>query len=269
MYVQRLSGARHHRDRGARARARRGQRRRLALPRRRRSVPADRGRRRTRVHARGRIRPPRHDRRAAGALSAPTDAREQLRQRCFASRPSASRTAPPSASVVDGCPPRLPLAVEEIQRELDRRRPGQSAITTQRREADQVEILSGHARGADARHADRDAGPQPGHALRGLRGDADEVPPLARRLHLRGEVRHPRLAGRRPRQRARDHRAGRGRRGRAQGAGRRGRRARVDIVAWVERVPDIEAAVDPATVTRDAVDANIVALPRRGDGRAR
>src|SRR5436190_18708644 len=45
--------------------------------------------------------------------------------------------------VIDGCPPRLPLTIEEIQRELDRRRPGQSAITTQRREADQVEILSG------------------------------------------------------------------------------------------------------------------------------
>ena len=45
--------------------------------------------------------------------------------------------------IIDGCPPRLPVTVEEIQRELDRRRPGQSAITTQRREADQVEILSG------------------------------------------------------------------------------------------------------------------------------
>src|SRR5919201_1826869 len=45
--------------------------------------------------------------------------------------------------VIDGCPPRLPVTVEEIQSDLDRRRPGQSAITTQRREADQVEILSG------------------------------------------------------------------------------------------------------------------------------
>jgi chorismate synthase len=45
--------------------------------------------------------------------------------------------------VVDGCPPLLPLAVEEIQRDLDRRRPGQSRFTTQRQEADQVKILSG------------------------------------------------------------------------------------------------------------------------------
>jgi len=45
--------------------------------------------------------------------------------------------------VVDGCPPLLPLAVEEIQAGLDRRRPGQSDITTPRNEADRVEILSG------------------------------------------------------------------------------------------------------------------------------
>jgi chorismate synthase len=45
--------------------------------------------------------------------------------------------------VVDGCPPRLPLSEEEIQRELNRRRPGQSRLTTQRKESDQVEILSG------------------------------------------------------------------------------------------------------------------------------
>ena len=45
--------------------------------------------------------------------------------------------------VVDGCPPRLPLAVEEIQAELDRRRPGQSDISSQRREGDRAEILSG------------------------------------------------------------------------------------------------------------------------------
>ena len=45
--------------------------------------------------------------------------------------------------VVDGCPPGLPLAVEEIQKELDRRRPGQSEISSQRREGDRAEILSG------------------------------------------------------------------------------------------------------------------------------
>src|SRR5262245_58419466 len=45
--------------------------------------------------------------------------------------------------VIDGCPPNLELSAAEIQYELDRRRPGQSMITTQRKEEDQCEILSG------------------------------------------------------------------------------------------------------------------------------
>ena len=50
---------------------------------------------------------------------------------------------PAIGCVVDGCPPGIPLTSEEIQTYLDRRRPGQSRYTTQRREPDQVEILSG------------------------------------------------------------------------------------------------------------------------------
>ncbi len=45
--------------------------------------------------------------------------------------------------MVDGCPPRIPLAEADIQPWLDRRRPGQSKFTTQRQEPDQVRILSG------------------------------------------------------------------------------------------------------------------------------
>lgn len=45
--------------------------------------------------------------------------------------------------IVDGCPPRLPLTLDEVQRDLDRRRPGQSRLVTQRDETDTVEILSG------------------------------------------------------------------------------------------------------------------------------
>jgi chorismate synthase len=45
--------------------------------------------------------------------------------------------------VVDGCPPLIPLEPADIQRDLDRRRPGQSRYTTQRQEADAVKILSG------------------------------------------------------------------------------------------------------------------------------
>lgn len=45
--------------------------------------------------------------------------------------------------VIDGCPPMLDISAEMIQRDLDRRRPGQSRFTTQRKEADAVKILSG------------------------------------------------------------------------------------------------------------------------------
>ena len=45
--------------------------------------------------------------------------------------------------VIDGCPPRLPLSLDDIQPDLQRRRPGQSKITTPRDEEDKVEILSG------------------------------------------------------------------------------------------------------------------------------
>src|SRR5580692_7127378 len=45
--------------------------------------------------------------------------------------------------VIDGCPPKIGISEQDIQVELDRRRPGQSEIVTQRKEADQCEILSG------------------------------------------------------------------------------------------------------------------------------
>jgi len=50
---------------------------------------------------------------------------------------------PAIGCVVDGCPPRIPLTEADIQPYLDKRRPGQSRFTTQRREPDQVKILSG------------------------------------------------------------------------------------------------------------------------------
>ena len=49
--------------------------------------------------------------------------------------------------VVDGCPPGLEISEEEIQKELDRRKPGQSAITSPRKEADKIRILSGYFEG--------------------------------------------------------------------------------------------------------------------------
>ena len=45
--------------------------------------------------------------------------------------------------IIDGCPPGLTLSTADIQPDMDRRRPGQSRVTTQRREADEVDIVSG------------------------------------------------------------------------------------------------------------------------------
>ena len=157
--------------------------------------------------------------------------------------------------IIDGCPPRLPLAVEEIQLELDRRRPGQSAITTQRREADQVEILSGMHEGLTL-----------GTPLAMLvhnqdmrSGDYDEMKTKFRPSHA--DYTYKAKYGIRAWQ-------GGGRASARETIGRvaagvvaRKVLAGVDIVAWVERVADIEANVDAATVTRAAVDANIVRCP--------
>ena len=50
---------------------------------------------------------------------------------------------PALGCVVDGCPPRLALSPDDLAADLSRRRPGQSDLTTQRREPDRARILSG------------------------------------------------------------------------------------------------------------------------------
>ncbi len=160
--------------------------------------------------------------------------------------------------VVDGCPPRLPVTTAEIQQELDRRRPGQSAITTQRRELDEVEILSGVHEGLTlgtpiamlVRNSD----------TRG--GDYEEMRTKFRPSHadfttkIKYGIRAWQGGGRA---------SARETVGRV-AAGVLARKAlaaagSIDIVAWVQRVQDLEVEVDPGTVTRDAVEANIVRCP--------
>ena len=50
---------------------------------------------------------------------------------------------PAIGCIVDGCPPNIPISESEIQKDMDKRRPGQSKFTTQRKESDKVSILSG------------------------------------------------------------------------------------------------------------------------------
>ena len=97
---------------------------------------------------------------------------------------------PAIGCVVDGCPPGIPLTEADIQAYLDKRRPGQSRFTTQRREPDQVRILSGVF--ADERTGAQVTTGTPialddrqcRSALQGLRRDQGQVPPRPRRLHL-------------------------------------------------------------------------------------
>ena len=49
---------------------------------------------------------------------------------------------PSIGCVIDGCPPNIPLSEQDIQKDMDRRRPGQSKFTTQRKESDKALILS-------------------------------------------------------------------------------------------------------------------------------
>ncbi|HEY2898967.1 MAG TPA: chorismate synthase [Polyangia bacterium] len=162
--------------------------------------------------------------------------------------------------VIDGCPPRLPLTVEEIQRELDRRRPGQSAITTQRREKDEVEILSGLHEGLT--QGTPIAMMVRNHDNRG--GDYEEMRDKFRPSHA--DFTYQAKYGIRAWQ-------GGGRASARETIGRvaagvvarkaltAATGAAIEIVAYVKRVQNLEAAVDPSTVTAAAVDANIVRCP--------
>ncbi|CAN5624441.1 chorismate synthase [soil metagenome] len=159
--------------------------------------------------------------------------------------------------VVDGCPPRLELTEEMVQHQLDRRRPGQSRITTQRQEADRVEILSGVLDGQTlgtpiamlVRNADqrsRDYGDmkekyRPSHAdyaydqKYGIRAWAGGGRASARETVARvaaGAVARALLD-----------------------------RLGVEIVGWVDRVHDLQSEVDPLTVTEADVEGNIVRCP--------
>jgi chorismate synthase len=159
--------------------------------------------------------------------------------------------------VVDGCPPRLAITEADIQRELDRRRPGQSRIVSQRTEDDRVEILSGVLDGLtlgtpiamlirnhDARGKDYDAiarAYRPSHAdytydaKYGIRAVAGGGRASARETAGRvaaGAVAQQLLAAR-----------------------------GIAIVAWVDEVAGIAAAVDGDRVTRADVDANDVRCP--------
>jgi chorismate synthase len=168
---------------------------------------------------------------------------------------------PALGAVVDGCPPGLALSVEDLARDLSRRRPGQSLLTTQRREEDAPRILSGVHDGKTTgtpiaiEIANEDARP----------ADYDEIAEKYRPSHAdftydaKFGLRDPRGGGRAS---ARETAA----RVAAGAIARKLLRERVgvEVIAWVERVHAIEARVDPAKVTAESVEASPVRCPDAG-----
>jgi len=160
--------------------------------------------------------------------------------------------------VVDGCPPRLEVSEAEIQRDLDRRRPGQSKLTTPRNEADKVEILSGMfdgkttgtpiamlVRNQDARSSSYEDFKdiyRPSHAdftydakygIRNWQGGG-----RASARETIGRVAAAAIA----------------RKLLAQLAG-------IEVLAWVQSVQDVEAEIDVTSVTLADVEQNPVRCP--------
>jgi len=162
--------------------------------------------------------------------------------------------------IIDGCPPQLEISPEEIQFELDRRRPGQSKITTPRKEADTCEILSGVFEGKtlgtpiailirnkDTRSQDYDEMAQkyrPSHAdatydakygLRnwqgGGRSSARETIGRVAAGAIAKKILH--------------------------------QVANVEVIAYVKRIKDLQGVIDTNTVTLADVESNIVRCPDR------
>ena len=160
--------------------------------------------------------------------------------------------------IIDGCPPQLEISAQEIQFELDRRRPGQSKITTPRKEADTCEILSGVFEGKTL---------------------GTPIAILVRNKNTRPEDYDEMAQKYRPSHADATYDAKYGLRN-WQGGGRSSARetigrvaagaiakkilhqvAGVEVIAYVKRIKDLEGVVDTNTVTLEDVESNIVRCP--------
>ncbi|KOR34236.1 chorismate synthase [Planktothricoides sp. SR001] len=160
--------------------------------------------------------------------------------------------------VIDGCPPQLEISAAEIQFELDRRRPGQSKITTPRKETDTCEILSGVFQGKTL---------------------GTPIAILVRNQDTRPQDYNDMATKYRPSHADATYDAKYGIRN-WQGGGRSSARetigrvaagaiakkilaqvAGVEIIGYVKRIKDLEGEIDPATVTLEQVESNIVRCP--------
>jgi chorismate synthase len=159
-------------------------------------------------------------------------------------------------AVVDGCPPRLELSEADIQGQLDRRRPGQSALTTPRDESDKVSILSGVENGITLGTPialfvpNRDTRPSDYGNLRAVPRPSHADFTYAKKYGVQAASGGGRASARET--------VGRVAAGAIAEKWLREQHG-VEIVAWVSAVGTVESvAVDPATITRARVDASAV-----------
>ncbi len=162
--------------------------------------------------------------------------------------------------VIDGCPPRIPVTADAIQRELDRRRPGQSEIVTPRKEPDTAEILSGLHDGLTL-----------GTPIAIIVRNTDQRPAAYDEMAVKYRPSHAdftydaKYGIRAP--------SGGGRASARETIGRVAAAAvarqvidalnpGIEVLAWVKSIQHLEASVDPETVTARDIESNIV---RTGD----
>lgn len=160
--------------------------------------------------------------------------------------------------IIDGCPPRIEVSPDDIQVELDRRRPGQSKITTPRQEADRCEILSGIFQGRTLGTPisivvhNKDTRPQ----------DYSEMATTYRPSHA--DATYDSKYG------IRNYQGG-GRSSARETIGRVAagaiakkilkQSAGIEIIGYVKRIQDIDCLVDPDQVTLEQVESTIVRCP--------
>ena len=161
---------------------------------------------------------------------------------------------PALGCIVDGCPPGLELSEADLQADVDRRRTGTSQFVSQRKEGDEVKILSGVFEGRTTGTPDRHPHREHRRAFARLREDQGPLPARPRRLHLPAEIRLSRLPRRRPFLGARDRHARGRRRHRAQVPAREVRRAISGYLAQIgDRCHRAGEAGEPPTTIRFSV----------------
>jgi len=160
--------------------------------------------------------------------------------------------------VVDGCPPRLELSVEEIQRDLDRRRPGQSKITSPRSEPDTAEILSGLFEGRTLGSPiailvrNKDARPKAYVDFKDIYRPSHADYTYEAKYGIRNWQGGGRASARETVGRV------------AAGAIARKLLAtdpRIEVLAYVQQIHDISASIDPSRVSLEEVELNLVRCP--------